>query len=60
VPLSADRNGQLIFSMWIRPSCTGSTELAIYRILRAAASGSEKGRLETNFRGCFVLFLRAA
>jgi Aminotransferase class-III len=43
------RNGQLIFSMWRRPSCTGSTELAISINLRAAASASEKRRLATNF-----------
>jgi hypothetical protein len=37
--LKSDRNGRFIFSMWIRPSCTGSTELAISSNLRAATSG---------------------
>jgi hypothetical protein len=35
--------------VWRRPSCTGSTELAISISLRAAASGSAKGRGSTNF-----------
>ena len=34
------RKGQLISSMWILPSCTASTELAISISLRAATSGS--------------------
>ena len=43
------RNGQLISSIWMRPSGTGSTELAISISLRAAASGSAKGRGWINF-----------
>ena len=39
--------GQLISSIWMRPSCTGSMELAISISLRAAASGSAKGRGST-------------
>ena len=35
--------------VWRRPSCTGSTELAISISLRAAASGSAKARGATNF-----------
>jgi hypothetical protein len=27
LPSNSDRNGQLIFAMWMRPSCTGSMEL---------------------------------
>ena len=41
VARSRNRNGALIFSMGIRPSCTASTALAISTILRAAFSGSE-------------------
>jgi hypothetical protein len=36
--------GALIFSMWMRPSCTGSIPAAISTSLRAAASGLAKGR----------------
>jgi hypothetical protein len=32
----------LIFSMWMRPSCTGSIVLAISTSLRAAVSGSAR------------------
>jgi hypothetical protein len=28
LPLNSERNGQLIFSMWMRPSCMCSTALA--------------------------------
>ena len=41
VPFSRSRNGPLIFSIWMRPSCTASVLLAISRILRAGLSGSE-------------------
>jgi len=40
LPLSLNKNGPLINSMWMRPSCTGSTVLAISSIRRAAFSGS--------------------
>jgi len=40
--LSLNKDGSLIFSIWMRPY-TGSTALAISRILRAAFSGSAWG-----------------
>src|SRR5258705_111392 len=43
VPPSLNRNGPLIFSMWMRPSCTASTALAISSSLRAATAGSASG-----------------
>lgn len=36
-------------SIWMRPSCTGSTELAISISFRAATSGSAKERAATSF-----------
>src|SRR4029077_15939373 len=48
-PPSLNRNGPLMFSIWMWPSCTGSTELAISISLPAAASGSLKGLGLTNF-----------
>jgi hypothetical protein len=44
LPFNFDRKGQLIFSMWMRPSCTGSTELAISISFCATTSVSAKGR----------------
>jgi hypothetical protein len=44
-----NRNGPLIFSMWIRPSCTASVVLAISNSLRAAFSGSAKERVSAYF-----------
>lgn len=48
-------NGQLTFSMWIWPSCTASTLLAISRSWRAATSGSASGRSALNFMSPPVL-----
>jgi hypothetical protein len=39
VALSSNSIGRLSSSMWIRPSCTASTALAISISLRAAVSG---------------------
>ena len=59
--LCSCRNGQLINSIWMRPSRTGSMELAISISLRAAASGSAKGRAQriSDRRKRHVLFLFA-
>src|SRR4051812_48287362 len=43
-----DKNGPLIFSMWIR-SLIGSTLAASSRSFRAAASGSAYGRASASF-----------
>jgi hypothetical protein len=43
VPPSLNKNWPLIFSMWMRPSCTASVALAISRSLRAPFSGSANG-----------------
>src|SRR5277367_4256973 len=52
LPPCSNRNGPLIFSMWIRPSWTGSTVLAISRSFRIAVSGSDNGLGSTNLFMC--------
>ena len=47
----SQEKGQLIFSIWMRPSCTGSTALAISSSLRAAFSGSANGGSVAYFTG---------
>jgi hypothetical protein len=46
---AAFRNGALTSSVKMRPSCTGPIVLAISTSLRAATSGSAKGRGSANF-----------
>ena len=53
VPRCSCRNGQLISSIWMLPSCTGSIELAISISLRAAASDRRRGGVQPiSWRPC--------
>ena len=49
--LHSERNGQLIFSMWKRPSRTGSTELAIFKSFARGNFRIGEGARRDEFHG---------